>query len=101
MNNIIIIIGAIIAVILGLFGIEKHKNKKLGEKLEQEEQKSATLEIQTEIYKANQEATVEAVQAQDEQKESQEKEEQEIEKAQTNEEVIAIANDIVDSFNKL
>ena len=100
MNNLYVIIGAIVAVILTFLGM-KGKINKLNNTVKEKEAEVKTQQKQTDIYKANQEATVEAVQVQDEKKEEQKAEEQEIEKAQNDSEVIAIANDIVDSFNKL
>ena len=101
MSNIVAIIGAIVAILLGLFGLERRKNKKLGEKLEQQEEKIVILEKQKEVYKANETVSKETNEKLQEVSKEQEKEEESIEQAESIEEVIDIANDIVDSFNRV
>jgi len=101
MNSIIAIVGAIIAILLGLFGIEKHKNKKLGEKLEKQESKIVVLEKQKEVYKANETVSKETNEKLQEISDEQKKEEDTIEQAESIEEVIDIANDIIAGFNRV
>ena len=97
--NLIIIIGAIFAFLLSLIGIEKRKVKKRDVKILDLEQEVSHEKKQGEVYKVNQEITTEAVEAIEEVEQQQEEVEEAIEEAESDEEVVKIANDIINQFN--
>lgn len=89
----------VIAVLMALLGIERKKVEKKDKKIAEQQQEIQHEKKQNKVYKAAKEATVEAVGQIAEVDGKQEAEEQKIEEAKTDEETIAIANDIVDRFN--
>jgi Flp pilus assembly protein TadB len=99
MSEIVAIISAVIAVLLGLLGWEKHKNKKKDQiintqkkTIEQEKKQVEVLETEKQHVKQVDDRVEVIDQADNKVKEQ-------IDEAQTDEEVIEIANDIVSSFN--
>lgn len=101
MNVVGWIVGAIVTILFTLLGIEKGKVAKRDKKLKQQEGEIKVLEKTKEATKAESEVTKEVAKEIVEKKEEQVKKEQEVEKAKDADEVIDIANDLVDKFNKL
>lgn len=101
MEIILGVFGGIFALLLALLGIEKKKNRKKDEKIQRQEQQIVHQKKQTEIYKINQDISVEATEAMEEIEEDHKQVEQEIEEAETDEEIIDIANGIVADFNRV
>ena len=99
MNIIEWLITAMVAVLLGWLGIERHRNKQKNQKLEKQEQQMIQQEKQVEVYKTFIEQTEKVQEAVHEIAEEQKIEEQEIEASETVEDIIAVANDIVSRFN--
>lgn len=101
MEIVIGVIGAVFAILLTLLGFEKRKNKKKDEKILEQEQQIVQQKKQTEIYKINHDISVEATEAMEEIEEDHKQVELEIEEAETDEEIIDIANGIVADFNRV
>lgn len=100
MDKILIGLGVIFAFLLSLLGIEKNKNKKKDAKILKQEQEIEQQKKQTEVFKVAQEAVLQAVEIERLLEKEKVAIEKKIEEAKTDEEVIKIANDLVDSFNK-
>ena len=99
MDVVLGVIGVILTILLTLLGIEKRKNWKKDEKILQQKQQIDHQKKQAEVHKINQEISAEASEAIETIKEQQEEVDYKIEEADTDEEIIAIANDIVSRFN--
>jgi membrane protein implicated in regulation of membrane protease activity len=93
------LITAVFAVLLGWLGIERHRNRQKDQKLEKQEQQMIQQEKQVEVYKTFIEQTEKVQEAVHEVDGEQKIEEEKIEQAETVEDVIAAANDIVSRFN--
>ena len=99
MNIIEWLITALFAALLGWLGIERHRNKQKDQKLEKQEAQIVQQEQQVEVYKTFIEQTQKVQEAVREVAGEQKIEEEKIEQAETAEDVIAAANDIVSRFN--
>lgn len=99
MDKILIGVGVIVAFLLSLLGIERSKNKRKDVKIQQQEQEIVKQKKQTEIYKVAQEAVKEAVEVEKKLDKENVIVQKKIEEAETDEEVIKIANDLINSFN--
>ena len=91
--------GGLFTLVLVLLGIEKASNKKKEEVIEKQATAIKTAEKQAEINEAAREAVVAVHEGLVEIEKEQRAEEEKIKEAKTDEEVIAIANDIVGRFN--
>jgi len=99
MNIIEWLITAVFAVLLGWLGIERHRSKQKDQKLEKQEAQIVQQEKQVEVYKTFIEQTQHMQEAVREIDGEQKIEEEKIEQAETVDDVIAVANDIVSRFN--
>lgn len=99
MNNFITIIIAIIAALLALLGVEKHKSKKKDSIIKRQAQDIATKEKLVEVHEVLNETQTGVVEETKKVEQEQHEQEERIEEASDDEEVIGIANDIVDRFN--
>ena len=101
MDILIGIIGAVLALLLALLGIEKRNNKKKDEQIAHQEQLILHQKKQVELHEVNREMATKTSEALNTIEQTQQKEERKIDEAKTAEDVIAIANDIVDRFNRV
>lgn len=101
MEIVIGVIGTVFAILLTLLGFEKRKNKKKDEKILEQQQQIVQQKKQTEVYKINHEVSESTSTEMKEIEDAQEQVEKEIEEAETDEEIIDIANSIVSDFNRV
>jgi gas vesicle protein len=99
MDKILIGVGVIVAFLLSLLGIERSKNKRKDVKIQQQKQEIVQQKKQTEVYKVAQEAVKEAVEVEKKLDKENVIVQKKIEEAESDEEVIKIANDLINSFN--
>ena len=93
------LITTVFAVLLGWLGIERHRNKQKDQELEKQEDQIVQQEQQVEVYKMFIEQTEKVQEAVHEVAGEQKIEEEKIEQAETVDDIIAAANDIVSRFN--
>jgi predicted Holliday junction resolvase-like endonuclease len=93
------VFGAIVGVLLLFLGIERRKNQKQKETIVEQKQQIAHEQRQAQANKVAHEIAIKGAEQKQIFQEKQEQKDAKIEKAQTNEEVISIANTIVDEFN--
>ena len=93
------LITAVVAVLLGWLGIERHRNRQKDQKLEKQEEQIVQQEQQVEVYKMFIEQTEKVQEAVHEIAGEQKIEEEKIEETETVDDIIAAANDIVSRFN--
>ena len=93
------LVGSLFAFLLGWLGIERYRNRKKDQKIEEQQQQIIHQQKQNQVYETFIEQTQKVVEVNEEIQEEQKIEEQQIEQTETNEEVIAFANDIVSRFN--
>ncbi|PKL11649.1 MAG: hypothetical protein CVV52_13115 [Spirochaetae bacterium HGW-Spirochaetae-8] len=91
--------GGLFTILLVLLGIEKANNKKKNITIVEQATAIKTAEKQADIQEAAKDAVVAVHEGLAEIEKEQRVEEEKIEEAKTDEEVIAIANDIVGRFN--
>lgn len=99
MSNIIAIVSAAIAVLIGMLGIEKHKNRKKDEVITKQKVEIEKEKKQAEVYKQKVQSQEKHDEKINEIVKEDEKVKENIKEAETDEEVIEIANDIVSGFN--
>jgi uncharacterized protein HemX len=99
MSSIIAIVSAAIAVLIGMLGIEKHKNRKKDEVITKQKVEIEKEKKQAEVFKEKVQSQVKNDEEFKEIEKEEEKVEENIKEAETDEEVIEIANDIVSGFN--
>jgi hypothetical protein len=93
------LIGSLFAFLLGWLGIERYRNRKKDQKIEEQQQQIIHQQKQNQVFETFIVETQKIVEANEEIQEEQQIEEQQIEETETDEEVIAFANDIVSRFN--
>lgn len=93
------LVGSLFAFLLGWLGIERYRNRKKDQKIEEQQQQIIHQQKQNQVYETFIEQTQTVVEANEEIQEEQKIEEQQIQETQTDEEFIAFANDIVSRFN--
>lgn len=93
------LIGSLFAFVLGWLGVERYRNRKKDQKIEEQQQKIIYQQKQNQIYETFIVETQKVVEANEEIQEEQKVEEQQIQETETDEDVIAFANDIVTRFN--
>ena len=93
------LIGSLFAFLLGWLGIERYRNRKKDQKIEEQQQQIIHQQKQNQVYETFFEETQKIAEANEGIQEEQKIEEQQIKETQTDEEVIAFANDIVSRFN--
>ena len=93
------LVGSLFAFLLGWLGIERYRNRKKDQKIEEQQQQIIHQQKQNQVYETFIEQTQKVVEVNEEIQEEQKIEEQQIEQTETNEEVIAFANHIVSRFN--
>lgn len=93
------LIGSLFAFLLGWLGLERYRNRKKDQKIEEQRQQITDQQKQNQVYETFIEQTQTVIEANEEIQEEQKIEEQQIEQTETDEEVIAFANDIVSRFN--
>lgn len=93
------LVGSLFAFLLGWLGIERYRNRKKDQKIEKQQQQIINQQQQNQVYETFIVEIQKVVEANEEIQEEQKIEEQQIQETETNEEVIAFANDIVSRFN--
>lgn len=99
MDFILTILGVLFTVLLALLGIEKNKNKKKTQIIQEKEQELIKTTQQNKVYEEHYEVVKKVNKEKKESEGKQEKEEEAIEDAQTDEEIIESGNAIIDSWN--
>lgn len=101
MTTIISIIVGVFTLLLALLGIQKKQKDNL--KKDVEEAKTQILKVKKEkdIIQKHDELSTKIVQEEKKKDKANDEQKTEIKEAETDEEIIDIANDIVDNFNKL
>ena len=92
------LIGSLFAFLLGWLGIERYRNRKKDQKINEQQSRHPSAETESGLRNFHRE-TQKVVEANEEIHEEQKVEEQQIQETETDEEVIAFANDIVSRFN--
>ena len=93
------LVGSLFAFLLGWLGVERYRNRKKDQKIEKQQQQIIHQQKQNHVYETFIEQAQKVVEADEEIQEEQKIEEQQIEETETDEDVIAFANDIVSRFN--
>jgi hypothetical protein len=93
------LVGSLFAFLLGWLGIERYRNRKKDQKIEEQQQQIFHQQKQTQVYETFIVETQKVVEANEEIREEQKIEEQQIQETEIDEEVTAFANDIVSRFN--
>jgi len=93
------LIGSLFAFLLGWLGIERYRNRKKDQKINEQQQQIIHQQKQNQVYETFIVETQKVVEANEEIREEQKIEEQQIQETETDEDVIAFANDIVSRFN--
>lgn len=99
MNTLIAIVAAAFAILLGVLGFQKQKNKRLDEQIAHQKEVIKQHEVKTQILETYVEKNEEVCSQIERIEDQQIQEELQIEQAQTETDVIGLANDIVDCFN--
>lgn len=94
-----LLIGSLFAFLLGWLGIERCRNRKKDQKIEQQQQQIIHQQKQNQVYETFFEETQKIAEANEGIQEEQKIEEQQIQETENDEDVIAFANDIVSRFN--
>ncbi len=93
------LVGSLFAFLLGWLGIERYRNRKKDQKIEKQQQQIIHQQKQNQVYETFIVETQKVVEANEEIQEEQKIEEKQIQEIETDEDVIAFANDIVSRFN--
>jgi hypothetical protein len=93
------LVGSLFAFLLGWLGIERYRNRKKDQKIEEQQQQIIHQQKQNQVYETFIVETQKVVEANEEIQEEQKIEEKQIQEIETDEDVIAFANDIVSRFN--
>ena len=93
------LVGSLFAFLLGWLGIERYRNRKKDQKIEKQQQQIIHQQKQNQVYETFIEKTQKIAEVNEGIQEEQKSEEQQIQETETDEEVIAFANDIVSRFN--
>ncbi|MFA5546389.1 MAG: hypothetical protein WDA14_12140 [Sphaerochaetaceae bacterium] len=93
------LVGSLFAFLLGWLGIERYRNRKKDQQIEEQQKQIIHQQKQNQVYETFIVETQKVVEANEEIHEEQKVEEQQIQETETDEEVIAFANDIVSRFN--
>ena len=93
------LIGSLFAFLLGWLGIERYRNRKKDQKIEEQQQQIIHQQKQNQVYETFFEETQKIAEANEGIQEEQKIEEQQIQETENDEDVIAFANDIVSRFN--
>lgn len=99
--NLTTLIMGVLALLLALLGIERSKGKKKDRTIQLQKQEIAKEKVQTEVLETAITATEEVAQAKEEVLQEQKKEEVKIEEAETEKDVINLANSIINNFNRV
>ena len=101
MSEIMAVVAAVIAALAWLLGWEKRKGKKKDLIIQKQAQVIEKEKKQSEVYKLNIQTAAETKEKLEEVEQEQQVVEQEIKEAETDEEIIDIANSIVADFNRV
>ena len=93
------LVGSLFAFLLGWLGIERYRNRKKDQKIEEQQQQIIHQQKQNQVYETFFEETQKIAEVNEGIQEEQKREEQQIQEIETDEDVIAFANDIVSRFN--
>lgn len=93
------LVGSLFAFLLGWLGIERYRNRKKDQKINEQEKQIIHQQKQNQVYETFIVKTQKVVEANEEIQEEQKIEEKQIQETKTDEDVIAFANDIVSRFN--
>jgi hypothetical protein len=92
-------VGSLFAFLLGWLGIERYRNRKKDQKIEEQQQQIIHQQKQNQVYETFIEETQKIAEVNEGIQEEQKSEEQQIQETETDEDIIASANDIVSRFN--